>query len=99
MLYAIVSQDKEGTLQQRLAARPDHLARLKALVNEGRLVVAGPNPAVDSTAPGDAGFTGSVVIAEFDSLEEATKWASEDPYNAAGVYASTSVKPFIHVLP
>lgn len=99
MLYAIVSQDKPGTLKQRMEARPDHLARLEKLQNEGRLVAAGPNPAIDSTSPGDAGFTGSTVIAEFPSLDDARAWAEEDPYNAAGVYDSTSVKPFLKVFP
>ncbi|MGJ8525101.1 Protein YciI [Halomonadaceae bacterium LMG 33818] len=99
MYYAIVSQDKKDTLKQRLETRPKHLARLEKLKEEGRLIAAGPNPAIDSTTPGDAGFTGSTVIAEFDSLEDAQKWADADPYNDAGVYASTSVKPFILALP
>ncbi|MGJ8515175.1 YciI family protein [Carnimonas bestiolae] len=99
MFYAIVSQDHPNTLDKRMAARPDHLARLEKLKAEGRLVAAGPNPAVDSEAPGDAGFTGSTVIAQFDSLDDAKQWASEDPYNAAGVYESTSVKPFLKVFP
>ncbi|WP_025732210.1 YciI family protein [Carnimonas nigrificans] len=99
MLYAIVSQDHPNTLDKRMAARPDHLARLEQLKAEGRLIVAGPNPAIDSEAPGEAGFTGSTVIAQFDSLDAAKAWAAEDPYNAAGVYASTSVKPFLKVFP
>ena len=99
MLYAIVSQDVNDSLSKRLAARPDHLARLEALKQQGRLELAGPNPAIDSDNPGDAGFTGSVVIAEFDSLSDAQAWADADPYIAAGVYASVSVKPFKKVLP
>jgi hypothetical protein len=99
MLYAIVSQDVNDSLSKRLAARPDHLARLEALKQQGRLELAGPNPAIDSDNPGDAGFTGSVVIAEFDSLHDAQAWADADPYIAAGVYASVSVKPFKKVLP
>lgn len=94
MLYAIISEDHPGTLDKRLAARPDHLARLEALREAGRLTLAGPHPAVDSDNPGQAGFTGSLVVAEFTSLEEAQSWADSDPYLAAGVYARVTVKPF-----
>ncbi len=99
MLYAIISEDQPGTLEQRLAARPDHLERLQALQAEGRLLLAGPHPAIDSTDPGDAGFTGSLVVAEFPSLDEAQTWADADPYITAGVYAQVTVKPFKKVLP
>ena len=99
MWYAIISQDVEDSLEKRLAARPDHLARVKTLVDEGRLLIAGPHPAVDSPDPGPAGFTGSLIIAEFDSLEAARRWADEDPYVLAGVYENVTVKPFKRVLP
>ncbi|MCH8530565.1 MAG: YciI family protein [Saccharospirillum sp.] len=99
MWYSIVSQDVPDSLQQRMAARPHHLARLEALKSAGKLLVAGPNPAIDSENPAQAGFTGSVVIAEFDSLEAAQQWADEDPYIAAGVYSEVRVKPFKKVLP
>lgn len=99
MYYAIISQDIENSLELRKGARPAHLERLEALKNEGRLLVAGPHPAVDSNDPGPAGFTGSLVIAEFDSLEDAQQWADADPYAAAGVYAHVTVKPFKKVLP
>ena len=99
MWYAVISEDREGTLDKRLAARPEHLARLTALRDEGRLLIAGPHPAVDSPDPGAAGFTGSLVVAEFDSLEDAKAWADEDPYIAAGVYGKVTVKPFNRVLP
>ena len=99
MLYAIISQDVENSLPARKEARPAHMQRLKDLQAEGRLVIAGPNPAIDSNNPGDAGFTGSTVIAEFQSLEDAKAWADADPYITAGVYASVSVKPFIQALP
>jgi uncharacterized protein YciI len=99
MLYSIVGIDKFGTLEQRLAVRADHLERLKQLQNQGRLFVAGPNPAIDSPDPGPAGFTGSIVIAEFPSLEEAQTWADSDPYNSQGVYESVTVKPFKKVFP
>lgn len=99
MLYAIIAQDKPNTLTQRLAARPEHLARLEILKEEGRLVIAGPHPAIDSNDPGSAGFTGSLVIAEFASLEAAKTWADNDPYCAAGVYEQVLVKPFKKVLP
>ncbi|MFC0225841.1 YciI family protein [Serratia aquatilis] len=97
MLYLIYAQDLPNTLEQRLAARPTHLARLQALRDEGRLLVAGPNPAIDSNDPGQAGFTGSTVIAEFASLEAAQSWAAQDPYVDAGVYGEVTVKPFKQV--
>lgn len=99
MWYAIMSEDIDGTLEKRLATRPDHVARLTTLVDEGRLLIAGPHPAVDSPDPGPAGFTGSLVVAEFDSLEAARAWADEDPYIAAGVYGNVTIKPFNRVLP
>ena len=99
MLYAIISQDKPGSLDKRLQARPAHLARLEALKSDARLILAGPHPAVDSPDPGAAGFTGSLVVAEFDSLKAARAWADADPYLAADIYESIIVKPFIKVLP
>ena len=99
MLYAIISEDVNNSLERRLAARPDHLARLEALRDEGRLVLAGPHPAIDSDDPGEADFSGSLVVAEFDSLKEAQAWADADPYMIAGVYARVTVKPFRKVLP
>ena len=99
MLYAIISQDIPESLLLRQQARPDHIARLEQLKTEGRLVLAGPHPAIDSEAPGDAGFTGSLVVAEFDCLEAAQSWADADPYSAAGVYQSVTVKPLKKVLP
>jgi uncharacterized protein YciI len=99
MLYAFMSTDRPGTLQQRLEARPDHLQRLQQLRDEGRLLLAGPHPAVDSDDPGDAGFTGSLVVAEFASLDDARQWADADPYVSAGVYENVVVKPFKKVLP
>jgi uncharacterized protein YciI len=99
MYYSIYASDVENSLDARLNARPAHLDRLKTLVDQGRLLAAGPNPAVDSEDPGPSGFTGSLIIAEFDSLEEAKAWAESDPYIAAGVYASVEVKPYKRVLP
>lgn len=99
MWYAILSEDVEDSLDKRRSARPEHLARLEALVDEGRLLVAGPHPAVDGIEPGDAGFSGSLVIAEFDSLSQAQAWADEDPFVEAGVYRNVTVKPFKQVLP
>ena len=99
MWYAVMSEDHDGTLEKRLAARPEHVARLTALRDEGRLLIAGPHPAVDSSDPGPAGFTGSLVVVEFDSLEEAKAWADKDPYSEAGVYRKVTVKPFNLVLP
>ena len=99
MWYAILAEDRPGTLDARLTARPAHLARLEALRDDGRLLIAGPHPAIDAEDPGRAGFAGSLVIAEFDSLEEARAWADADPYVAAGVYERVRVKPFRKVLP
>ncbi|WP_415900165.1 YciI family protein [Neptuniibacter sp. QD48_11] len=99
MFYAIISEDVENSLEKRLAARPDHLARLNQLNEEGRLLIAGPHPAIDSEDPGEAGFSGSLVIAEFNSLQEAQAWADKDPYIEAGVYAKVVVKPYKKVLP
>lgn len=99
MWYAIISEDKADSLQRRLAARPAHLARLQALQDEGRLLLAGPHPSIDSEDPGEAGFTGSLVVAEFDNLLSAQAWAGADPYIDADVYAKVSVKPFRKVLP
>ena len=99
MLYAIISEDVIDSLEKRKSARPDHLARLELLKNEGRLVLAGPHPKIDNENPGDAGFTGSLVVAEFNSLTDAEAWAAADPYIAAGVYAKVIVKPFKKVLP
>jgi len=99
MYYAIVSEDIENSGPLRREARADHLARLETLKSEGRLMLAGPCPTIDSDDPGPAGFSGSVVIAEFDSLDTAKQWADADPYVAAGVYKAVSVKPFKKVLP
>ncbi|MDR5906425.1 YciI family protein [Franzmannia qiaohouensis] len=99
MLYAIISEDVKNSLERRMAARPDHLARIEKLRDEGRLILAGPHPAVDSDNPGDAGFSGSLVVAEFDDLSAAQSWADADPYVIAGVYAKVTVKPFKKVLP
>jgi uncharacterized protein YciI len=99
MLYMIVGLDVENSLEKRMSVRPDHVARLKQLQSEGRLILAGPNPAIDSTEPGEAGFTGSLIVAEFESLESATAWADNDPYIKAGVYRDVIVKPYIKVLP
>jgi uncharacterized protein len=99
VLYAIISEDVEDSLGKRMTARPDHIKRLQTLQDEGRLVLAGPHPAVDSDTPGDAGFTGSLVVAEFDNLQAAQQWADSDPYNDAGVYDKVTVKPFKKVFP
>lgn len=99
MLYAIIARDRENSLADRLQARPDHLQRLQALQADGRLVLAGPHPAIDSPDPGTAGFSGSLVVAEFPSLEAARAWADADPYVTAGVYDEVTVKPFNKVLP
>ncbi|MDP2177667.1 YciI family protein [Methylicorpusculum sp.] len=99
MLYSIFCVDVENSLDKRLSVRPDHLKRLEALQNEGRLVLAGPHPAIDAENPGEAGFTGSLIVAEFDSQSEAEAWAAEDPYIHAGVYANVSIKPFKKVFP
>jgi len=99
MFYLIYSEDVNNSLEKRLSAREQHLARLTVLQNEGRLLVAGPCPAIDSNDPGDAGFTGSLIIAEFKSLTLAQAWADDDPYIAAGVYEKVTVKPYKKVLP
>lgn len=99
MFYMIYSEDVTGSLDKRQATRPAHLARLEQLKAEGRLLLAGPLPAIDSLDPGSAGFSGSLVVAEFASLAEAQHWANADPYLAAGVYARSTVKPFKKVLP
>lgn len=99
MLYAIIGEDVPDSLDRRLAARPAHLERLQALQQAGRLLLAGPFPAIDSSDPGAAGFSGSLIVAEFDSLADARAWADADPYVAAGVYDGVSVKPFRRVLP
>lgn len=99
MFYAIMATDVPDSLAKRQTARPAHLERLQTLQSEGRLLLAGPLPAIDSNDPGSAGFTGSLVVAEFESLEAANAWADADPYVAAGVYASVLVKPFKRVFP
>lgn len=99
MLYAIICEDNEASLETRQANRPAHLQRLAELKNEGRLVSAGPHPAIDAEAPGEAGFTGSLIIAEFPSLAEARAWAEMDPFSQSGVYKSVKVKPYVKVLP
>lgn len=99
MLYAIIAEDAPDSLSHRIAARPDHIARLQALQNHGKLVLAGPHPACDAENPGESGFTGSLIVAEFDSLSDAQDWANADPYVHAGVYAAVTVKPFKKVFP
>jgi len=99
MLYAIISQDVENSLEKRLSVRPAHIERLEQLKEQGRLILAGPNPAIDNNDPGPAGFTGSLVVAEFESLEAAQEWANSDPYIKSGAYESVIVKPFKKVLP
>lgn len=99
MWYAIVTEDAPNSLEKRLANRPEHLARLTALNESGRLLLAGPFPAIDNSDPGPAGFTGSLIVAEFNTLAEAESWANSDPFLHAGVYASVSVKPFRKTLP
>ncbi len=99
MLYAIFGQDVPDSLDKRLGARPAHVARLQALQDEGRLLLAGPFPAVDATDPGPAGYTGTLVVAEFSSLEEAEAWAQSDPYMTAGVFAQVAVRPFRQTFP
>ncbi len=99
MLYAIIAEDKENSLEKRLSTRPAHLARLEKLQAQGKLIIAGPHPAIDSNDPGSAGFSGSLIIAEFASLAEAQNWATTDPYMAAGVYHQVTVKPFKKVFP
>lgn len=99
MLYAIIAQDVENSLEKRLSVRPAHIERLNQLKEEGRLILAGPHPAIDNEDPGEAGFTGSLVVAEFDTLEAAQAWADQDPYVASGAYDHVMVKPFKKVLP
>lgn len=99
MWYAIIAEDTPNSLEKRLAARPEHLARLQALQNAGRLLLAGPFPGIDSNDPGPAGFSGSLIVAEFSNLEEAKLWADNDPFVAAGVYGQVTVKPFRKTLP
>jgi hypothetical protein len=99
MLYAIISQDKPDSLALRMETRPAHLERLQSLQQQGRLILAGPHPAIDAENPGDAGFTGSLIVAEFTDLITAQQWADNDPYMLAGVYESVVVKPFRKVLP
>jgi hypothetical protein len=99
MWYVIYSSDRENSLEQRMAARSGHLARLQALLEEGRLLLAGPRPAIDASDPGPAGFLGSLVVARFASLQEAQAWADADPFVAAGVYEKVEVSPFIRVMP
>jgi uncharacterized protein YciI len=99
MYYAIIAEDRDDSLEQRLKVRKDHLARLKQLQEQGRLMLAGPHPMIDAEDPGPAGFSGSLIVAEFDSLESAKTWANTDPYIAAGVYNRVQVKPFKKVLP
>lgn len=99
MLYAIISEDVKDSLEKRASSRPKHLARLQQLQDFGRLVLAGPHPALDCENPGEAGFTGSLIVAEFESLDDAKRWADADPYIEAGVYANVTVKPFKKVFP
>lgn len=99
MLYAIIAQDNENALEKRLAARPAHVERLEVLQAEGRLILAGPHPAIDSEDPGPAGFSGSLIVAEFTSQQDAQEWADADPYVEAGVYSQVTIKPFKKVLP
>lgn len=99
MLYAIICEDNDASLEVRRAHRPAHLQRLTELKNEGRLIIAGPHPAVDSEDPGEQGFTGSLIVAEFPSLADARAWAEMDPFSQSGVYRNVKVKPYIKVLP
>ncbi|WP_455204478.1 YciI family protein [Kaarinaea lacus] len=99
MLYAIISEDVSDSLPKRLSVRPQHLERLQQLKNQGRLILAGPHPAIDAEDPGEAGFSGSLIVAEFESLEQAQLWADDDPYIKAGVYKQVTVKPFKKVFP
>ena len=99
MFYAIIAEDVPDSLEKRLATRPAHLERLNALRDQGRLILAGPHPAIDTEDPGEAGFSGSLIVADFNSLDDAQAWAADDPYQRAGVYASVTVKPFKKVLP
>ena len=99
MLYAIISQDVPNSQPLRASARAAHLERVRKLLDEGRLIIAGPHPAIDAPDPGEAGFTGSLIIAQFESLTEAQSWADSDPYVTAGVYQQVTVKPFKQTLP
>ena len=99
MFYAVIAEDKPNSLEKRLEARPEHLERIKQLNNEGRLLLAGPHPSIDAEDPGEAGFSGSLIVAEFSSLEDAKQWAETDPFVKAGVYDKITVKPFRKVLP
>ncbi|MCC5862684.1 MAG: YciI family protein [Gammaproteobacteria bacterium] len=99
MLYAIISTDAPDSLPKRRATRPAHLARVEQLMEQGRLILAGPHPAIDAEDPGEAGFTGSLIVAEFETLEAARAWANADPYVEAGVYSQVQVKPFRQVMP
>ena len=99
MFYAIISRDVKDSLDKRLSVRAEHIARLKALEDQGRLLIAGPHPNIDSEDPGPAGFSGSLIVAEFNSLDEAQSWADTDPYIAAGVYEKVIVKPYKRVFP
>ncbi len=99
MLYAIISEDVENSLPKRLSVRPKHIERLTALQDQGRLILAGPHPAIDDIDPGEAGFSGSLIVAEFENLNQAKEWADADPYVAAGVYATVTVKPFKKIFP
>ncbi|MFT7371858.1 MAG: hypothetical protein ACI9T9_000537 [Oleiphilaceae bacterium] len=99
MLYAIISEDIEHSLPKRKLARPAHIARLKALRDQGRLILAGPHPSIDNEDPGEAGYSGSLVVAEFNTLADAQHWADDDPYQTAGVYQNVTIKPFKKVLP
>ncbi len=99
MFYAIIAEDRDDSLEQRLKVRPEHLKRVQALQDEGRLLLAGPHPSIDAEDPGPAGFSGSLIVAEFKDLESARQWADADPYTQTGVYARVTVKPFKKVLP
>lgn len=99
MFYAVIAEDKPNSLEKRLAVRPEHLERIKQLNNEGRLLLAGPHPSIDAEDPGEAGFSGSLIVAQFNSLDDAKQWAEADPFVKAGVYNKITVKPFRKVLP
>jgi uncharacterized protein len=99
VFYAIIAEDRDDSLEQRLKVRPEHLKRVQALQDEGRLLLAGPHPSIDTEDPGPAGFSGSLIVAEFEDLESARLWADTDPYTQTGVYARVTVKPFKKVLP
>ena len=99
MLYTIICEDVEDSLAKRMAVRPQHLARLQALKDQGRLIIAGPHPAIDSIAPGPSGYTGSLIIADFACLDEAKEWAAQDPYIDAKIYRKVTVKPFKKTMP